>query len=1052
MKSQTIRERLLASTMIGGVMLAAAVAVPAVTVIVAPTSATAQDFSTGSLAGRVTDSTGAPVAGASVAVRSNEQGFTRNVTTDASGSFRAALVPIGTYTVTIEAPGYDPVAQTASVALGGTSSYDFVLAAAGSGGAVSVDDVVVTGARQSLAFNETTTGLVVDLEELVKTVPIGRDITSVTLLAPSTVQGDSAFGNVPSVAGSSVAENAFYVNGLNITNFDNYIGGSTVPFDFYRSVEVKTGGYPAEFGRATGGIINAVTKSGSNDFEMAIRGSFSPNALREQSPDTYAARNQLDEANSSSITVEAGGPIIEDRLFFFALAQFQENDNFGAGGSNATYQETDDPFFGLKLDGYINDDHRLELTVFDTTRETRSFTSSFDSTDDTVGPRPEVPTVFELGGLSYVARYTGQFTDWLTLSAAYGKNEDRNNTIPASSSLNLAQDIRGSSAAIDPRPNASRVSPGQVTNRITFPRETTREFYRADADIFVSLFGDHHIRAGYELEETSLNRTTLAPGQYGADYVYRRAGLTTPQAQGALTPLDPGEDYVELRIFQSGGSFTGENEAFYIQDSWDVSEQLTLNLGVRLDKFSLNNAEGTEYVSFDNEVGPRLGFTFDPTNDGRSRVFGSYGRYYLPVASNTAFRQGAAELFYSEYFLLEGYAPIAPGTFNPDGTENVDGGDVRATVPYDANGVPIQLGAQIVNWTGAVACPVWDSPAPDGSPGCRVTSIGEVLPTDALVAQNLESTAEDEWIIGYERKVGDLWSFTAALMYRDLLRNAEDVAIDAAVLNYCDDEGIVGCDAIWTGFHQYVIVNPGSSSTIVLSDTINGEATARTVEFSAAELGYPKAKRTYTALELSFERAFDGIWALQGSWTISESRGNTEGYVKSDNGQTDAGITQDFDQPGLTEGSDGLLPNHRGHVFKLFGSYQLTDNLLVGGNVSVSSPRAFGCIGLHPTDLFAQAYGAASNYCNGELVPRGTAAESEWIKQIDMSLRYTVPENFLPGDLVLRADIFNIFNFSGVTDIDEFGEDGDGNPRSEYLSPLGYQTPRFVRLGFDLTF
>jgi hypothetical protein len=1047
--------------MIGGVMLAAAVAVPAVTVIVAPTSATAQDFSTGSLAGTVTDSNGAPVAGASVAVRSNEQGFTRNVTTDASGSFRAALVPIGSYTVTIEAPGYDPVAQTASVALGGTSSYDFVLAAAGSGGAVSVDDVVVTGARQSLAFNETTTGLVVDLEELVKTVPIGRDITSVTLLAPSTVQGDSAFGNVPSVAGSSVAENAFYVNGLNITNFDNYIGGSTVPFDFYRSVEVKTGGYPAEFGRATGGIINAVTKSGSNDFEMAIRGSFAPDALREQSPDTYAARNELDEANSSSITVEAGGPIIEDRLFFFALAQFQENDTFNAGGANATYQESDDPFFGLKLDGYINDDHRLELTVFDTTRETRSFTSSFNPVTDEIGPRPDVPTVFELGGLSYVARYTGQFTDWLTLSAAYGKNEDRNNTIPASFSDNLAQDVRGTAAAINTQTTARRVSPNQVTNRITFPRETSREFYRADADIFVSLFGDHHIRAGYELEKTELNRTTMAPGQYGADYVYRRAGLTTPQAQGPDTILDAGEDYVELRIFQSGGSFTGENEAFYIQDSWDVSEQLTLNLGVRLDKFALNNAEGTEYVSFDNEVGPRLGFTFDPLNDGRSRVFGSYGRYYLPVASNTAFRQGAAELFYSEYFMLEGYAAVAPGTFNGQGQENVDANAVLNAIPYDANGLPIQLGDQIVNWTGASACPVWDSPAPDGSLGCRVTSIGEVLPTDALVAQNLESTAEDEWIIGYERKIGDLWSFTAALMYRDLLRNAEDVAIDLAVRDYCEANGYamtlpgaaMGCGEIWNGFHQYVIVNPGAASTIVLSDPLPGETEVRTLDFSAAQLGYPKAKRTYTALELSFERAFDGIWALQGSWTISESRGNTEGYVKSDNGQTDAGITQDFDVVDLTEGADGLLPNHRGHVFKLFGSYQLTDNLLVGGNVSVSSPRAFGCIGLHPDpNSDAQDYGAASNYCGGKLVPRGTAAESEWIKQIDMSLRYTVPENFVPGDLVLRADIFNIFNFAGVTDIDEFGEDDGGNPRSEYLSPLGYQTPRYVRLGFDLTF
>lgn len=1006
--------------MIGTAALLAAAALPAAAVVLAPTAVSAQDYTSGTLSGTVTDESGAPVSNATVTVVSNETGLTRNLTTGSSGQFRAPLVPIGSYTVTIQAPGYGSAVQTAAVRLGSESSYSFVLE---SGGATNVDDIVVTGARQTLAFNENTTGLVVDVEELVKTVPVGRSITAVTLLAPSTVQGDSAFGDVPAIGGASVAENAFYVNGLNITNFDNYIGASLVPFDFYRSVEVKTGGYPAEFGRATGGIINAVTKSGSNDFTFAIRGNTVLDTLRENAPDTYVARNESDESESTSLILEAGGPIIRDRLFFFALAQFQDNTSFNAGQTGSyTYQESDDPFYGLKIDGYITDDHRLEFTWFDTTREFRQFTGAYDNATDTVLSRPDVPTRISQGGESFVARYTGQFTDWLSLSAAYGLNKDSNNTIPASFDIEFAQDSRTTPSV--------RVSPGQTATTTVFPRNTEREFYRADADMFFSMFGDHHVRMGYELEKTTLEKNQQRTGDLVGAWIYRRAVASTPQAQGGN--LAPGEDYVELNIFRAGGQFEGENEAFYIQDSWDVNDQLSFNLGVRLDKFALFNAAGEEYVSFDNEIGPRLGFTYDPTGNGTDRVFGSYGIYYLPVASNTAFRQAGSELFYSEYYRVS----------------NVGG------QPYAADGSPAALGAQIVGWNGATACPGGQGAglSAAGTVGCRVTGRGEVPDTAALSAQNLKSTQEEEFILGYERRFNDLWSASATVIYRDLLRNAEDVAIDAAVLQLCADEGIAGCGAIWTGFHQYVIVNPGSASTIVLSDPLPGEATVRTVNFSAADLNYPKATRTYTALELEFKRAFDGVWALQGSWTISESTGNTEGYVKSDNGQTDAGITQDFDQPGLTDGTDGLLPNHRGHVFKLFGSYQLTDNLLIGGNVNISSPRAYGCIGVHPTDVFAQAYGAASYYCGGELTPRGTQAESDWIKQIDMSVRYNVPINVGAGELVLRADIFNIFNFRGVEDINEFGEQNSGAPDPNYRMPTGYQTPRFVRLGFDLTF
>src|SRR5690606_27792401 len=131
----------------------------------------------------------------------------------------------------------------------------------------------------------TGTGINVDVAELVKTVPLSRDLTSVALLAPGTSRGDTAFGNLASIGGASVAENAYYVNGLNITNFDNYLGAANVPFDFYRTIEVKSGGYPAEFGRATGGIINTTTKAGSNEFFAAAHVNWSPDFLRSSAKD-----------------------------------------------------------------------------------------------------------------------------------------------------------------------------------------------------------------------------------------------------------------------------------------------------------------------------------------------------------------------------------------------------------------------------------------------------------------------------------------------------------------------------------------------------------------------------------------------------------------------------------------------------------------------------------------------------------------------------------------------------------------------------------------------
>ncbi len=1043
----SVRARLLTSTLLAGLAsIATPLAIAAVATAI-PTLASAQDYSSGTLSGVVKDSSGSPLAGASVAVKSLNQGFERNLTTDASGSFRVPLIPTGGYSVGITKSGFKPTSDgNVSVGLGGSSAYTFTLSAEGE-----VDAIVVTGtANPQLDFAATTTGLTIDLETLSKQVPIARNITSVTLLAPGAVRG-TQFANSaggariaaqPTLGGSSAAENAFYVNGLNVTNFNTYLGASTVPFDFYKTVEVKTGGYAAEFGRATGGIINAVTKSGGNDFRFNVSGNYQPTDLENFAPDTYLVKGNRVTTDLRDLTFQVSGPIIEDRLFFYVLNQQRDNEstNGSITGNSYTVDKSNDPFWGVKLDGYITDRQHVELTWFDTSRTTNRTTYRFTGATDTVGAQTGT-TTFQNGGQNWVAKYTGSFTDWFTLSAAYGITEDADSSLPADTTTPFITDSRSGTA----------IRLGTQTAGSTSEITTKREFYRVDGDLYFELFGKHHIRAGYENEKLTLNNFSTPTGGLNYDYLDAQTGdpYGVTNTDGCFpgtsqtpcsVPNSLTDDYVEISRFVNGGTFEGENTALYIQDSWDILDNLTLQLGVRYDKFENFNPDGDAFISFDKDtIGPRLGFSWDPANDGKNKVFGSYGRYYLPVASNTAFRMTGAELFFSEFFRVTAIDPVT--------------------------GLPT-LGSQITQATvtaGGGTANISTCPPGGASPGadaCEVTADGVPIPTDATVSKNLKPTYQDEFIIGYQRQFSPLWKGGVTLSYRDLGQTAEDAAIDKAVLNYCTKNGIAGCDDIWSGFHQYVIVNPGAAQTIQLSDALPGETTPRTVTFTAADLNYPQVKREYIGLEFSFEREFDGKWSLQGSYVLSESKGNYEGAVKSDVGQTDTSITQDFDQPGLTDGSFGLLPNHRAHQLKVFGTYAINDYLAVGANLSVLSPHKLGCLGRHPTDGFAALYGASSFYClkdpansnSDTLTPRGSVGENDWQTTLDLQARFTVPTSLTPGDLVFRAEVFNVFNADAITNSQERGTLTNGNFSPNYGKPTAYQQPRYVRFGFDWAF
>ncbi|MBW8304174.1 MAG: TonB-dependent receptor, partial [Brevundimonas sp.] len=514
MKTQTIKQRLLHSTMIGGTALMALVAAPAVT-LMTPSVAVAQDFVQGAVSGTVTNQAGAPVSGASVSLRSVNQGFTRSFTTDANGSFRAVALPPGSYEVVVNASGFNSLTDTLSVNAGGTTSVDLTVGAADDN-ATQIDEVIVVGVRQAVSeFDATTTGLVVNVEELSRNVPIGRDATSLALLAPGVTQSDSAFGNLPSISGASAGENTYYVNGLNITDFVSFLGGSTVPFEFYQTFETKTGGYSAEFGRATGGVLNATTKSGGNEWEFGITGYWEPEDLRETTPNTYLALNEFDERKSWDVILEAGGPVIQDRLFVYGLYNAREREAFDRGTNGLGFRAmTDDPFYGAKVDFLLNDDHRLEMTYWsdETTQETDQTT--FFASD--AGSREDGTIISEFGGTNWIARYTGVWTDWLTTSIAYGENENNTRQYSDEDVNAVVVDITGFDYNGD---GIEDVAPGLTAQRgnwlVGSPSSNNdlRKMFRADVDVYASLFGEHHLRAGLDYEKLESSQSLQRSGE-----------------------------------------------------------------------------------------------------------------------------------------------------------------------------------------------------------------------------------------------------------------------------------------------------------------------------------------------------------------------------------------------------------------------------------------------------------------------------------------------------------------------------------------------------------
>jgi len=998
------------------------------------------------------DIVGSTTSAQKVVVKNLNSGATREATVSADGKFRVSSLPTGDYEVNTLDGGNVVNTTRVRVVAGQATTASF---ATGGGDATSLDKITVLGqSPNQIDLSSIVTRTTFTADQL-NSLPVSRDVTSVSLLTPGTAASSNYFGPA-SFGGASAAENSYYVNGFNVTNLYDSLSFSEVPFQAIDQLDVQTGGYGARYGFSTGGVTSVNVKRGTNELKAGISYTYIPDSLREQpdpvmlSDGTIFRSYDQNESSSKNLTFWAGGPIIEDKLFFYALGSFANSDStsWGARGSGyssgpttpytkalttTSYDYTSrQPYWLAKLDWYINDSNHLEYTGFDNTRKQvyTNYNAAYSdlesnasiSRSDTTGKE-----YLENGGHTDILKWTSYLNDNLTMSLQYGRMDNDNSnytTDPSGVANKYNGDVESAPSCpyvLDYRPGSAtygkNIGCATVSTVDIFGGSNKRNAGRID---FEWQLGDHKVGFGYSDERWKSQQGTIQDIYYIAK---------SDDWLGTATS----DDIYERIKFATGGSVEVNQKSWYLEDNWQITDNFMLYGGIRNDSFENKNSDGIAFVKQDNIWQPRLGFTWDLTGDGDSKLYGSLGRYSLPIAANVALRAASAS-YYTDFFY--GYdGTLDPVTKVPNGSYSYEGG------AYDM----VNNGAN-----------------------------GSVPDPAAVTSKGLKPYTQDELILGYQQRVtSDIaffndWTLGIKGTYRRVNKAIDDTCDARALYNAGVKAGLdmSSWDSEWAvpgGIPGCFMYNPGDDLTITTD--LNVDGTVETITVPGSELG-PKAKRDYKAVTLSADKMTDK-WYISASYTWSKLTGNLEGLVKSTNGQDDTGTTSDFDFAEIMMGADGYLFNDHRHSFKVFGSYSFTPEFEVGFNLLAQSGSPKSCLGGGSGSFGAEyGYNGVFHVCdqgtiiNGPgradddvLSPVGSAGRTPWVVTFSPSLVYK--PRWAEG-LRLNVDVMNLFNNIKATQVYEtkFGYPGSATYRNyyNYGAAKYFSSPRYVRFQVQYDF
>jgi len=590
---------------------------------------------TAALTGTVT-SEGAPLPGVTVTVSSPNLQGTRTTITDVNGNYNIGALPPGDYTVRMELESMQTVTRTLRVGVAQTGRADGELR-------VSALAEAITVTASAPAVLETTEVQANIQADLIEDLPIGRTLQATTTLAPGVTTTGPA--GAITISGALGADNLFLVNGA-VTN-ENLRGQTHNLFieDAIQETTVQTAGVSAEFGRFQGGVVNAITKSGGNEFSGSLRDSFTNPSWTDKTDFVSATGvRQPDPIDDITEVYEGtlGGRIIRDRLWFFGAGRYYESTRtpfFTRSSVSYTAGDEETRYEG-KLTGQITDKHNLvgSYLQVETENINNCFISCFEESN--LDASRTLPNDFA------VLRYNGIFTDRFILEASYSEK----NFAFEGSGGDFTDRVRGTwgydgavTGAFYGAPVFCGVCDAEERNNSTYGVKGT--YYLA-----TQALGSHNIVTGYEnWAEQRLSNNYQSGSGYG---ISTYSALPSRGADGVLRPtIAPGDliGYFPISQLSLGSDFV--TDSFYINDKWDLNQNFSFNLGARFDVNDGVDSAGNT-VADDSVVSPRLGMMYDILGDGRFRVNASYSKYVNRIAETIGGSSSAAgnpSAFYYEY-------------------------------------------------------------------------------------------------------------------------------------------------------------------------------------------------------------------------------------------------------------------------------------------------------------------------------------------------------------------------------------------------------------------
>jgi len=855
---------------------------------------------TGTLEGTVTDQQGAVIPGVTVTIENSTTDFKKSVVTDQNGYFIIAEIPTGNYKITASANLFKTVLADIEILSGKATSFNPTLKPK------SKNPYRIELGSTQISIYRNADDDTKFVKESYEEFPARTTFSSLLKIAPF-VRPEILSGGFQ-VNDASGAENSFFIDNQEVTNFrtGQLNSNNDLPFDFLQEVQISSE-TSAENSRALGGNINIVTRGGFDNWRGRIGVSFTPNNLQGK-PNVVINRfgtnaGQIeffqpakDGGSGFFPTATLSGPIVKEKLWFLASYSPQiyrttrSVDYFSSSNpANRTINET------VRYESNVRTEQAFVRLDAQPSSSVRMFGTFLYNPIIQDGALPLVNEGF--AGVPQSALGL-RGADFLATRGGRQNSNLVNGQIRWNVLNNFVLDFRAGRTFLNekldtygiPRttryicsvtnggiPAGAGCSAGFQNISSNFVRDydaSVRTTFDANAFLLgINAFGRHNFKFGYQYNRL-FNEVSEGYADTGIIQLFYNIPITTLGIPVTPTAGNLGSGF--LQRFGTVGEAKSTNQALFAQDSWNIKNRLTLNLGIRFEDETLPdyNREINQKFGWKDKIAPRIGFAFDVLGDGKNKVFGSFGWYYDRLKFEALRSLQTPQIFFRDYF------EILPSR----GT---------AYTNYTLQNI---LGNNVDNPTGN--CPI------QNSTGYSVCQFSLLLPTNIGPAEffpnptidpDLKPQRTTAFTIGFERELFRNINFTASYIHRRLDRAIEDIG------NFNSQ-----------GSEVYFIGNPGFGLACEISQGTN---------FPCA-----KAERKYDAFEVILDKRASNYF-FNANYTYSRLYGNYSGLASSDEfGRAAPNVTRYFDLPinGFDadgNADNGRLATDRPHVFKAFGGY-----------------------------------------------------------------------------------------------------------------------------------